>query len=507
MIESEIVELVAHLRRVRADLTHIEAKAAQSDLPKRLWETVSAFSNTRGGGTILLGVSEEANFAITGVNNVSKTQQDLANLCSSMEPPVRAHIEIHEINGKHVVTAEIPELPAAHKPCFHPSAGLTNGAFIRVADGDRKLSHYEVQILLSARGQPKDDEEPVPGTGVADLQSRLVKGLLTRLRRRPVTPFLKLSDEAVLRTIKVLVPLGNKSVCSLGGLLSLGKYPQQFFPGLALNFVVYPGSEVGEPGSNQERFLDNVRVDGPIPAMLEPAMAVLRRNRKQRSIVRGLYREDIDEYPSTAFREALINALAHRDLSSAARGTPVQVQMLQNRLSVVNPGGLFGPVTVDLLGREGISSTRNVTMLRLLEDITPSGERQAVCENRGSGVGAMFASLQQAGLPEPDFDDRISSFRVTFLNTPTRGAIAGHARIRRDRRDEILALLASRGELSRGQISETLGLTDAGTRKWLTILREEAKVEITTEQTRSKNTRYRLAEPQTGTQRGRVRQL
>jgi ATP-dependent DNA helicase RecG len=397
MRDLEIREIIAQLRGVGADLTHIEAKAAQSELPKRLWETISAFSNTRGGGTMLLGVSEDANFAITGVTNASKMQHDLGSLCSSMEPAIRAHIEIHDIDGKHIITAQIPELPIALKPCYHPGAGLTNGAFIRVADGDRKLSHYEVQMLLSARGQPKDDEEPVAGTGIDDLQPRLVRGLITRLRARPGTPFAKLGNDAVLRTIKVLVSLGNKHVCSLGGLIALGKYPQQIFPGLALTFVVYPATEVGEPGANQERFLDNVRIEGPIASMLEPAMGVLRRNMKQRSIVRGLYREDVDEYPATAVREGLINAVAHRDLSSAARGTPVQVQMFPNRLSVVNPGGLFGPVTVDLLGREGISSTRNATLLRLLEDINPVGERRAICENRGSRVGAMFAALRQAG--------------------------------------------------------------------------------------------------------------
>ncbi|MBV9760876.1 MAG: putative DNA binding domain-containing protein [Acidobacteriaceae bacterium] len=491
MTELEIRNILVQLRKVRVDLTHVEAKAAETELPKRLWETISAFSNTRGGGTIILGISEEANFAITGVRHASKIQQGFANICSSMEPAVRPHIEIHEIEGKHIVTAQIAELPIALKPCYHPSAGLTNGAFIRVADGDRKLSHYEVQMLLSARGQPKEDEEPVPGTGLNDLQPRLLTGLLGRLRARSGTPFKKLSNDRVLRIIKVLVPLGNTHVCSLGALLALGKYPQQTLPGLGLTSVVYPAVEVGEPGLNQERFLDNARIEGPIPLMLEPAMRVLRRNMKQRSIVRGLYREDVDEYPLTAIREALINAVAHRDLSSASRGTPVQLQMFPNRLSIINPGGLFGPVTLDLLGREGISSTRNSTLLRLLEDINPIGEKRAICENRGSGVGAMFAALREAGLPEPDFDDRISSFRVTFLNTPTRPSDSQNIRPRRDRRDEILALLASRGELSRGQISEELGLGDAGTRKWLTTLRDEGKVEITTQQTRSKNARYR----------------
>ena len=71
MSESEILEIIARLRDVRSDSTHIEAKTARNELPKRVWETISAFSNTRGGGTLLLGVSEEADFALTGVNNAT----------------------------------------------------------------------------------------------------------------------------------------------------------------------------------------------------------------------------------------------------------------------------------------------------------------------------------------------------------------------------------------------------------------------------------------------------
>src|ERR1035441_6840995 len=103
-------------------------------------------------------------------------------------------------------------------------------------------------------------------------------------------------------------------------MLALGKYPQRFFPALGLTFVVYPTTEVGEPGPSQERFLDNVRIEGTIPDMLRPTLDVLRRNMKRRSVVKGLYREDAEEYPDTAVREAVINALAHRDLSNGSRG-------------------------------------------------------------------------------------------------------------------------------------------------------------------------------------------
>ena len=152
MTIAELEEHISQLRRLETDLTHVEAKLSASELPKRLWETLSAFSNTAGGGVLILGVSEEAKFEIAGVKNAKKIQQDLASLCTTMDPPVRAYIEVHRIQGKNVITAGIPEIPMTVKPCFHPSAGLTNGAFIRVADGDRKLSSYEVQMMLSSRG-------------------------------------------------------------------------------------------------------------------------------------------------------------------------------------------------------------------------------------------------------------------------------------------------------------------------------------------------------------------
>jgi ATP-dependent DNA helicase RecG len=339
--------------------------------------------------------------------------------------------------------------------------------------------------MLSARGQPTDDEEPIPQAALDNLQASLVKSFVSRLQRRPDSPFARMSDERVLRTVKVLVPSRNKWVCSLGGLLALGKYPQQFLPALGLTFVVYPGSNVGEPGPHQERFLDNQRIEGPIPDMLRPIRTVLQRNMKRRSVVDGLYRADVDEYPDTAVREVVINALAHRDLSSWARGTPVQVQMFSDHLTIHNPGGLYGPVTVDSLGREGICATRNNLLLKLLEDVTPRGEKRTVCENRGSGVGAMLASLRGAGLPPAQFEDRIATFRVTFLNALSR--------TRYDRREVIISLLQEHGELSRAQLAEHLRLTDIAVRKWLAILREEGLIVPTELKSRSKNVRYRLA--------------
>lgn len=131
--------------------------------------------------------------------------------------------------------------------------------------------------------------------------------------------------------------------------------------------------------------------------------------------VRGLQREDVWQYPETALREVVVNALVHRDLSSASRGTPIQIQLFPDRLILMNPGGLFGPVTLDRLGDAGVSAARNATLMRILED-APGPGGAPICENRGSGIGAMIHALRRAGLEPPRFDDRIATFQVTFPN-------------------------------------------------------------------------------------------
>src|SRR5579863_9032175 len=90
VITVEVQEQIAALQRFNADFTHIEATEAKTDLPQRLWQTVSAFSNTHKGGMVIFGVSERQRFEITGVRNAAKLQQDIASLCSDeMEPPIR----------------------------------------------------------------------------------------------------------------------------------------------------------------------------------------------------------------------------------------------------------------------------------------------------------------------------------------------------------------------------------------------------------------------------------
>ncbi|PRZ08092.1 ATP-dependent DNA helicase RecG [Isoptericola sp. CG 20/1183] len=492
MTGDELEGIVARLRAVGDDTADVEAKAARTALPKSVRETVSAFQNAHGG-VLVLGLDEKGGFEATGVDEPAKIRADLASLCAQeMEPPVRPLVATHTFEGQQLVVAEIPELDAAQRPSYYKGAGMNRGSFVRVSDGDQHLTSYEVQLMLAARGQPVDDEQPVVSADLDDLDPELVGAYVARIRRDRPRIFGDTSDETVLRRTGVVGPTETGLRPTLAGLLALGTYPQQHFPQLSLTFVRYPS--VDGPGADGIRFLDNAHVEGPVPLMVRDALAAIRSNMARRAVVTGAGRTDVWEYPEIALREAITNALAHRDLSPASRGTQVQVEMYPDRIVVRNPGGLFGPVRLDRLGGDDlVSSARNARLMKILEDVEMPG-LGTVCENRGSGIRDMRTALRNAGMRPPELIDRISTFTVTLgslVDQPARHSLPSHApRQRADRSAEILRAIGAE-QLSRAQITERTGLSSGIVTRWLRRLREAGDVEAVGGGPRSPNITYR----------------
>ncbi|MFN8075186.1 MAG: ATP-binding protein [Kineosporiaceae bacterium] len=410
----DLASLVALLRRRRTDLPSVEAKSAAGGLPRSVRETVSAFSNDRGG-LLLLGLDEQASFAVAPGMDAVSIRDALASLCSdAFEPPVRAEIDIHDFEGGQVVVATIPELDQARKPCYVKAKGMTGGSYTRGGDGDRLLTPYEIYLLHANRGQPRDDHEVVPEAGPEDLDPDAVARLLRRVRRREPAAFAAVDDETALIRLGVLRRGAPRPGVTLAGLITLGQWPQQYLPQLCVTFIAVPGVHKDAIPEGAPRFTDNATIRGPLPQMIEDTVQVILRNTMTAAHVHGVGREDVGEYPVEALREAVTNALAHRDYSQHAHGTQVQVELYSDRLVVRNPGGLFGTVTPDDLGQEGVSSSRNGYLIPLLSDVYLPGTDRVVADNRGSGIPDMLARLRRANLSLPTFDSRLSRFTVTF---------------------------------------------------------------------------------------------
>lgn len=409
---TETVDLVGDLRRRGAETTGVEVKSARRGVPRSVRETLSALSNGRGG-VIILGLSEDLGFSPVEDFDAQAIRDGVAGMAANdLTPPVRGLIEIEEVDGARVVRVDVPELDVLEKPCFVTTQGEYGGSYVRSGDGDRRLTRYEVTQLLANRGQPRVDLEVVSEAEPSDLDERMVAQLLGRVRERQPRAFADVTDQDALERLGVLRSDEGSPQPTAAGLLCLGRYPQQHFPQLNVTFVALPGLVMGQTSSSGQRFLDNVTCDGPLPSVVEQAVRAVERNMTRSAVIRGAGRTDRYEYPLDVVRELIVNAVMHRDYSALARGTQVQVELYPDRLVVRSPGGLFGTVDPAQFGAPDVTSSRNAVLARLLSEIALPGTSNPVCENRGSGIPAVMASLKAAGMSPPEFDVSFSRVEV-----------------------------------------------------------------------------------------------
>ena len=408
-LQEQLDDLVPRLRSAGTDLQDIEVKDGSGGFPSSVLKSVSAFANT-AGGLVVLGLSEP-DFEPTRVD-ARQLASTLASKCSdSLEPSIRPEIELCTIDGEFVVVASVDEISDETKPCFVKGAG--SDAYVRTHDGNRRLTAYEHHALLASKGQPTDDEQPVPGTTMEDLAPGLVERFLTRIRDTRGPAFRDADDAECLRLLGVLISTSQGRAVTLAGLLALGRYPQQYFPRLSLTFVSF-ATETGAPLADGTRYLDSQPIEGSIPVMLEQAADVLRRNMSRRAVVVGLGREDYWDYPLEAVREVVVNALMHRDCNSSALGQPAMMALYPDRLEVSSPGGLYGAFDPDRLMTEPVTAARNARLAKLLQDVAAPGSGQTVCENVGTGLLSAAQHLRAAGLSPPEIEHTLSDFKVVF---------------------------------------------------------------------------------------------
>ena len=141
MIRSEILELVNFIQKTKCESNTIEIKSAKVDCPK-LFDTLSSFSNQSGGGTIIFGIDEREDYSVCGVYDAADLQKKIMEQSIQMEPELRPLCTVVDIDGKTVVCAEIQEIDNFQKPCFYRGAGRLKGSYIRVGDGDRRMTEY-----------------------------------------------------------------------------------------------------------------------------------------------------------------------------------------------------------------------------------------------------------------------------------------------------------------------------------------------------------------------------
>lgn len=405
MLSEDLIELANRTRDLKAETQNIEVKAAHKGCPKRLYDTLSSFSNQDGGGTILFGLEEEKNFEVVGVYDLQDLQKKVTEQCNQMIPPVRAVFTVAEIDEKTICSAEIPSVDLIERPCYYSGAGKVKGSYIRVGDADLPMTDYEIYSYEAFRKHLHDDERIMERAQMSLLDQNKIQNYLIKMKEeRP--GFSKLTDEQAYE----MLGLVRDGKPTLAAILNFGLYPQGYFQQLAITAIVIPGKEIGDISSDNTRFLDNKRIEGTLPDMLSEAISFCKRNMKMRTIISSETGERIDktEYPIEAIREAVLNALIHRDYSHYTEGTPIQLNFYTNRLEIHSPGGLYGRMTVEDLGKAR-PDLRNPALATMSEFLLKT-------ENRYSGIPTIRREMKEAGLPQPVFINQRNEFIVILYN-------------------------------------------------------------------------------------------
>lgn len=412
MTPEEFNEKLNEIQKTKCEHATLELKAAAKGCPKRLYDTISAFSNQDDGGVIIFGVDEEADYLERGVYDAQDLQKKINEQCLQMEPVVRPLLTVLEKDGKNFVAAEVPGIDLAERPCYYKGQGRVRGSYVRVGDSDEPMTEYEVYSYEAFRKKYQDDVREVQRATLSMMDLGKMNSYIEMLKEGK--PNLAHLEDAEIRE---LMGMTRDEAVTLNACMLFGTYPQAYFPQLCITAVVVPGKTMGAVDEYGVRFIDNRRIEGTIPQMLDGTLQFVKRNMKKMTIINRQtgVREDRTEYPVTAVREAVLNALVHRDYSIHTEGMPIQVRMFEDRLEIRSPGGIYGRLRIDQLGKMQ-PDTRNPVLAAALEVL-------GVTENRYSGIPTMRRELREYGLQEPEFTDNRNEFCVCFYNQSHSGSV------------------------------------------------------------------------------------
>jgi ATP-dependent DNA helicase RecG len=405
MQSDELLSLAKRVQNQKFESQVLEVKAAHEGCPTKLFPTLSSFSNQDDGGIILFGLDEKQGFKIIGVYDPQDLQQKIVEQCKQMEPAIRPLITFAEISGEIIVSAEIPAVDTLERPVYYKGVGRVKGSHVRVGEADEIMSEYEIYSYDAFRKRIQDDLRKVEKAKLSLFNAEQLSKYLSAVKIERKNLAQNVTDDEIIELMGVAID----GIPTVAGIMTFSKYPQGHFPQFCITAVSIPGTEMGETGDDGERFIDNQRITGAIPEMIDLAVDFVRKNSRNKTIIDddGKRRDKI-EYPTKAVREAILNGLVHRDYSIHTQNVPVRIEMYRDRLEVISPGGLYGKITIDSLGRVH-PDTRNAALANILELLD-------VTENRYSGIPTIRAECRQAGLSAPIFKVRRGEFTVTFKN-------------------------------------------------------------------------------------------
>ena len=366
-------------------------------LRDKIADVVAAFANA-DGGLLLVGVDDDGS-----VSGHGYSKKDVAAFFEvprrRLTPAPDCRTARFSLDGHEILAFQVP---------IAPEAVMIGGNGFPYRVGS--LIVREPQEVINERKQAYRhigyEQRFCPGATLDDLNLDLAESFLreTPVGGRPV--------REALRYYGLIEPDGLDWRVTNAALLLFARRPAlRWHPRAGLRVFRVAGTRI-EYG-RQRNVAQIGRADPPLASAIVEVRELARSQIRRSERLRGLFFEDIPEYPEFAWQEALVNAVAHRDYE--VRGRETEVWFFEDRLEVSSPGELLPPVTVEAL-REGRAAhvTRNPMLVRMLADAE-------IMRDEGEGVARVFREMAASLLREPELDSANGLFRMTLFNEPVSG--------------------------------------------------------------------------------------
>ncbi len=413
-----------------------ETLEAKRQLPSsnKLAIEVIAFANTRGG-RIVIGYDEKAKVFVGVIPN-QKLEEKIANIIHDCcEPQVPYTVSYESVQDKPLMIIDIPV--STSKPHFLKGKGLAHGTYIRVGSTCR-LADRETLARLIREGKHISFDSETVSRSVALDQEKIQRFLAERKKRlgAGVTPV----------TSTLLEDLGAQShnAATVAGCLLFHSRPQDI-PELGHAFI----KAARFKGTQKGIFLDQAEIDGSLAAQIDHAVTFVLKNIRLSGTIEGSKRVERYEYPPDIIREAIVNAVIHRDYSIS--GSCILLAVYDNRLEVTSPGGLAGQVTVDNI--QDRQYNRNPIIAKRMFEM-------AYFDSWGQGIDRILAWADQTKAKSPTFVDAYDQFTLTlFPENSLPSSSEGHEPPLSQLEREVIGYVTRHGRITNRDIRQVFGCT------------------------------------------------
>ena len=362
---------------------------------ERLAREVVALANGRGGH-VLVGVDDDG--TVCGVSLRPGYEAWVMQVgAETIQPPLMLECQAVQVEDKTVLAISVPLGP--FKPYTVKGGQHKSTAYIRHGSISTIASVEEIGRLYQESGQVRFGQSPVFGSTPDDLSKELIAAYLRRVRG------VELADLSIplnnwLLNLKALVQQNGELLVTVAGMLLFGQEPGRFLPQVGLRLARFKGLEL-----RNDRLIDRQELDVALPEAIDAATQFVARHSNMAARIEGLQREDIPEYLPPVVREALTNAVMHRDY---ARSANVRVFVFDDRLEVRSPGCLPNGVRLELLPF-GVQGVRNPSVAYFLRAMRYG-------EGFGTGIATMLRRYEKVGIRLPLFQEVGEDFWVTVYS-------------------------------------------------------------------------------------------